>query len=603
MLPVDQEVILSLHGFLAWFEAYGWIHDKKRRLIQPEANPFQERVARIAEWCLANNVPIRLLLLKPRQKGSSTVSVALLYWLLRREAMNSVIIGGEYSQVANLWKILRLYHARDRFPWPAGGGVVHETNATWANGSALTRETARDAEAGRSGTFQGLIATEAARWREKGVADAASVITGILNCIPYHPGTLAILESTAAGDFGMFYDYWQDAIDLDTYISSGAGPEWNGYFRVFSPWYEHDDSEDQLHPAAAARLESTYTDEERVMAATYGLRPGHISWYRRTMRSECKRDPAVMKREYPGTAEEAFHAASKRRFNNAGLAILEAEARQARGDTGVFEPSDAPAPEGSAAWIFHPCPPEAATVTCWEPPKVGHSYIMAVDIATGASQNDSDDADHHAAVVLRAGYLDPDRGWQRPALVAATPASCRWDIDILASTVHAMSIWYGNCLIVPEANDDRGLIILLKQAGAALYQRHTDDDQPAGARSPKPTGKYGFKTTGGQAENTRSWIIEALARCIREWDTTGDGIYIPDIDTVSELKSFVVKPNGRAEAAEGRHDDRVMALAIGMACIRLATVYQPQARQSSVPIDIYLAERGPGSRREGAQFS
>ncbi len=171
--------------------------------------------------------------------------------------------------------------------------------------------------------------------------------------------------------------------------------------------------------------------------------------------------------------------------------------------------------------------------------------------------------------------------------MAWAPDPCRWPIDILAGVTHALSVYYGNCLIVPEANDDRGLILLLKQLNANIFQRYSDDDQPAGAKAPKPTGKYGFKTTGGQSENTRNWIIENLDSIIREWDTDGNGIEIPDLLTIQELKSFVVdRKTGRAEAADGRHDDRVLSLAIGMALIRLATVFQAKSGPSVIPHDL-----------------
>lgn len=598
---VDQELILSDFGFLAWFESYGWIRDKDRRLLQPNSTPFQIRCAEALVYCLRNHLPIRFIKLKGRQQGCSTESTGEMYWLFRRRPMNSVIIGGEYSQVRNLWNMVKLYHDSDIFQWPGGEGILNQITGLWENGSALERETARDKEAGRAFTYQAMLATEAARWNEEGQAGATDVMAGILNSIPDLPYTYACMESTAAGDYGMFYDYWQDAITIEDHAAGRIPENWNGFFRLFSPWYEHPETLLPMDSFATEKLIKSLTDEERDAVIQYRLTPGQVLWYRQTMRRKCKRNPAIMKREYPYTPEEAFHSASKRRFNSSGLAILEAEARQASCVVGVLEPTN-PDPT-KAKFIFQPSPEESAVITQWEPPRVGMAYLLAVDVATGASQTDGDDTDHHCGIVLRQGYYDPDRGWQRPAVVASTVAICRWDIDILAHWIYALSDLYGQCKIVPEANDDRGLIILLKQMGANLYERNTDDDQPAGARSPKPSGKFGFKTKGGQAENTRNWIIEKLARQIREWDTEADGIYIPDLDTIKELKAFVVKKNGRAEAAEGKHDDRVMALAIGNACLNMATTYAIDIRQASVPRDIYIGDRQGGQGAGGAQFS
>lgn len=592
---LEREVILSDHGFLAWFEVYGYILNKKRELVQPEANPFQVRCAEAITYCEQNGIPIRLLKLKPRQKGCSTVSVAELYYLMRKRPMNSVIIGGEYSQVDNLWKILKLYHAKDEFEWPGGPGLVQERTGQWENGSAVQKETARDAEAGRSGTFQGLIATEAARWKEGGAADASAVITGILNCIPYDAGTFAVLESTAAGDYGMFYDYWQNAITIDEHRRGAIPKDWNGFFKIFSPWFEHADSCDRLDSIQSSHILSNLTPDEREMMATYGLRAGHISWYRRTLVSECKRDPSVMKREYPGSPEEAFHAASKRRFNSAGLKVLEAEAQQARPEWGKLEPSERN--PRKARWMFRPVVKEdAAVFALYEPPRVGLRYVLSVDTSEGKWESDQDNPDRHCITVLRDGYLDPDRGWRRPKLVAATIEKCLWDMDILAHWVFALSKFFGDCLVVPERNNTgEALIVLLRQMGANLYQSTSDDESRATAKPTTPSGKFGFRTVGGQAQGSRNYLIEKLAQAIREWDVEHSGIEIPDLATIRELKSFVNKKNGRSEAAEGKHDDRVMALGIGYLHLPLATVYARPTVDRDLPADIALAEhRGDG---------
>jgi hypothetical protein len=602
-----RDLILSPWGFIPWFEHYGKIYNKSRRLISPGyyddngvllkegANPFQDRVGDAIAHCLVHGIAIRLIILKPRQKGSSTISTAALYWLSRRMAIKSIIMGAQYSQVGNLWEILETYHATDRFPWP-NTGLVNAQRAEWSNGSLCGWETAGDSEAARSGTFQGLVATEAHRWPHGGKRDATAVLTGALNCVDDSPGTMVILESTASGDHGTFYDFWQDAADLDDLQAGRIPDRWNNYIRIFSPWHEHADSEQTLTREQAIRLEKSYTDEERAMVASYDLRPGHIAWYRTTLRSKCKRDPAIMKRENPATAEEAFHASSNRRFNTAGLRILEAQARQERAVAGILQPVQMAHGEPPA---FMPCPDETlATVFVNEPPQPGLRYIVPVDIAEGRAQTESADTDRHAPLVLRAGYYDQHRGWRPPRVVAWCPEECRWPIDILADVVHQLSLYYGGALIVPERNNDRGLCLLLKQRGANLHEEISTDLDPVGARTPRATGKYGFLTVGGQAEKSRAWILEALDRRIREWDTEGDGLEVPDLATIGELKTFVVdKLTGRAEAAPGKHDDRVISLAIGLALENLATTYVVRRVGSVIPRDLsdhYEQREGAG---------
>jgi hypothetical protein len=576
-------MIRSPFGFIPWFENYARIYNKARKLIRAVANPFQERVGDAIAHCLTHGIAIRLIILKPRQKGSSTISTAALYWFSRIRAIKSIIMGGQYAQVGNLWEILETYHAHDTFDWD-NHGVVNAQRAEWSNGSLAGWETAGDTEAARSGTFQAMIATEAHRWPESKKRDSTAVLTGALNCVDDDPETLVILESTASGDHGTFYDFWQDAVDLADLIAGRIPENWNGFIRIFSPWYEHADSEHTLTPDQALRIERSYTDEERAMVATYGLRPGHISWYRKTLRAKCKRDPAIMKRENPSTAEEAFHASSNRRFNTAGLQILEAKARQERHDIGIFQPVE----QGADPPAFLPVPDESPwTVAVANSPVPGHRYVIAVDIAEGKAKTESATTDRHCAVVLRAGYYDPHRGWKPPRIVAWTPEECQWPIDILADVAHHMSLYYGNCLIVPERNNDRGLCVLLRQKGANLHEEISTDADPIGARSPKPTGKFGFLTVGGQAEKSRNWILEAMDRRIREWDTEGDGLEVPDLATVAEMRAFIVdKLTGRAEAAPGKHDDRVIALAIALHFENLATTYRVRTGPAVIPRDL-----------------
>jgi hypothetical protein len=65
--------------------------------------------------------------------------------------------------------------------------------------------------------------------------------------------------------------------------------------------------------------------------------------------------------------------------------------------------------------------------------------------------------------------------------------------------------------------------------------------------------KYGFNTNSA----TRPAILQILKEAI---DNQLINIY--DKPTINEMFSFIVKPNGRAEAEQSAHDDLVMSLAI-----------------------------------------
>lgn len=66
------------------------------------------------------------------------------------------------------------------------------------------------------------------------------------------------------------------------------------------------------------------------------------------------------------------------------------------------------------------------------------------------------------------------------------------------------------------------------------------------------TGKLGWSTNSA----TRPKMLQELKDAIE-----GQLLHIYHRQTINELFSFILKPNGRAEAEVGAHDDLVMSLA------------------------------------------
>lgn len=609
---VDRMVVHSHPG--AWFETYGRIVDKSKQLVAPVANMLQIRACNAVAWCIERKIPVRLILLKPRQKGCSTVSKSIIYWAMNVfDNFRAITIGREYSQTDNLWQIFKTYSTNDAFDWGFRRQVLKSV-ANFGNGSQAGKETAEDSEAGRSGTFHGVVATECARWREGGVANAEDILAGLLNCVPYLPGTIVIQESTARGASGPFYELWEDSLDFEEFARRHeAGESLEGrYIRVFAGWQEFPDSCDELTPQQEQQIQDSITPEEAEILQRYNLSYGHIAWRRRTIRIECQRDEQKFDREYPETPSHAFRASSPSRFNARGLSVIQAKARQTKEQWGVLESVGRTPRPNNRHFSFHPMEEfdPGARLFMTDPPRVGMRYILPVDVMEGETSERKKDIgpdpnkhlDHHRGLVMRAGYYDRDRGWRPPAVVAGTVLAprqgvpCQWDIDVLEEHIWRLSQFYGGCLIVPESNKDRGLIRGLIKRGALIYERQTDEER-GDVRSPKASGRLGFRTTGGQSENTRSWIIERLARAVREWDQSGEGIDV-DLRTAFEMVSFVVGPDGKAAALPGEHDDSVIALAIGLALIDSATLYKAPPGHPYLPRDL----REPDRRKVKGQY-
>lgn len=580
----DLAQFLITHHPLVWWENHGYIstRDSLEACLR-HANILQQRLADAVQYCLENKIPCRAVILKPRQKGISTITTAILYWMLHRYKLKALIVGGKEKQWQNLLQMVERYHVNDSFEWGFSGKVSSE-GARWDNGSILSTETAGGKDPGRSGTYQVIICTEVGSWAESGVKNGKSVMTAIMACMDYAPGTIFIAESTSSGAAGVFHDdLWQQAVDWDDFKRGIRKP--GGFFRIFAGVFDFG-IKDKLEPgedgAAILLGHGARNDEERKrekeLIQQFGLDAEDIKYWRRLL-AECANDPERRDREYPPTPEDAFRAASMCRFNTGGIRQMRSEAllaMQTRCQMGMFDRHNK---DGSDRYSWRTVTTEdAANFYLFERPIPDCRYLIAVDNAGGrATGDDKRDTDNHAVVVMRCGYFKQIDGhgrsqWQPPAVVAAIKPDQKVDIDVLAEWVYALHVFYGRCIVVPEANNDRGLILLLRNKGVHIYEQMKPATRTDSA---KPSGKLGFWTRGADGENTRNAIIELLAAAIREIATSGDGIFVPFPWIIEELAHFRIDPDdGKAKGMDGWHDDWVLALAIAFATRDSATVYR-----------------------------
>lgn len=568
---IERNALLSPSGFAAWCETHARIKDKAGKIVPLRLNHLQRQVAEAVEWCRANKRPMRFLMLKPRQKGSSTINTAVCDYLSNIGVKESLIVGGQLAHSDNLWKMLRRYAEYDQYQWFEERPQIGDKVIRWPNGSLASKGTANDPEEGRSGTYQVLICTEAARWSEQGVANATDVLTGLMACVPYEPDTLICLETTARGPSGVFFDLWTDK--ETQWLHEAQQHDNGGFIKIFSPWFAFSDSRDSLSPEQEAAFRTTLTQDELAIMGQYGLDIGQLSWRRRTIRTECKRDKRIFGREYPANPEEAFAASSPSYFSADGLAVLRQRA-QKESETRLPALLEAPQPDRVA---LSKVTEEESMWWIYEQPVAGRRYLVSADFMQGLTDDErGDNRDHHAVIVLQQGYMDPHYGWKRPKVVARTVWPCQWADDILEEQIWRAHLYYGRCMVVPEANIGTHIVRGLVNRGAIVWEQTRGLDASQETRTLAPTGKFGFRTTGGgeQTAGTKRWILENLARAVREWDVDGDGIEC-DNRTIREMEVFVRHVNGKLEAMKGEHDDSVMALAIGFACLDAATLFRP----------------------------
>lgn len=575
----------------AWWELHASIIGKDRAagyITAPNliANKMQAEYDEIWDQCLEDGIGCRIVGLKGRQQGSSTKGVGTIYWMGRSRNCKTIIVGDEYEKsIKNLVAMFDTYAETDRFEW---SNTYNRPSKTFSNGSILETDTANDARAGASGTFQAAMLTEVAHWPETGKISAKATFAALLSCVPDLPGTYVLVESTPNGIGGAYYDTYQNAISLEQYRKCKAEgipfpKKWNGFFKVFYPWWQHPEYQRAVTSAERQEILDTLTDKERELMdyAREAMTVERLAWRRWKIASPAfNGDEDRFEKEYPYSETSGFLTSGRRAFHLKSIQTMRKHTKEPK--FGTFDWAD----PSETRVIFRPCEEDDAIVKIWEQPMPGYAYWLPVDPAEGAAQTIGEDTDNHVPGVMREGFLGADGQWYPPALVARLAdcfhekrddaIACRWDIDVLALNIRKLNAYYGGCPVVPEMNKDRGLCEWLKTAGVQVYERthrnRVDETE---------TKMLGWKTD----TSSRPFLTDLLKSAIRKFDEVGGGIMIWDKLVLDELDTCIIDEKGKIVGMPGKHDDSMMCLGIGLATKASAQTLHAQINRARASYD------------------
>ncbi len=183
----------------------------------------------------------------------------------------------------------------------------------------------------------------------------------------------------------------------------------------------------------------------------------------------------------------------------------------------------------------------------WKRPVEGKNYVIGIDTAVGTdigAKSGKSDPDYSVACVI-----DQDTG-EQVALLRG-----RIEPSPFGEYVAALGRFYNWAFLVPEINFGSG-IALIEQLLRSQYPVHLiyQRQRPADDRRAPTLKELGWETT----TVTTPQLISVLDRAIREM-----AVILHDPLTISELRTFVYKSNGKMEGQEGCHDDCVIAHADG----------------------------------------
>lgn len=164
-----QKILDIKNDIYRYIENNLWIRTKAGKLEKLVPNKPQRALINYVIWCLLNKVPVRVILLKARQMGLSTIVEAICYWWTSTNRFQTaVIIGHEDGSARNLYMMFRRYYDNSNPIFKPSIKYNTKSDLTFEKldeegkqvglGSVIKTATAKNTSAGRSDTVQFLHA-------------------------------------------------------------------------------------------------------------------------------------------------------------------------------------------------------------------------------------------------------------------------------------------------------------------------------------------------------------------------------------------------------------------------------------------------------------
>lgn len=469
--------------------------------IQPLVlNEGQRMLQEVIDRDMKTRGYVRIVVLKGRQCGISTMIAGYFYFSVsQRKASKAMVLAHVADSTKSLFDMTKRLH--DNCPEILKPSTKYASRRELSFDkldSSFTVSTAGGESVGRGETLTHLHASEMAFWPK---STASDIWTGLLQAVPNSPGSAIIVESTACGVSGTFYDLWNGAV---------AGR--NGFSFCFIPWYVMP----EYRLPVIEPLE--YTPEEEKLRELYNLDDEQLQ-FRRTRIAMTSLEGFWQ--EYPCCPEEAFLTSGTPVFNPMQLNDMLAVAQ---------EPLQRLALEGDE-WVPHP----RGDLLQYHPHEPGESYIIGADIAMGGGRRDYSvaqvlDSRKRQVAVYRSNSPDP---------------------DYFATILEKLGYYYNEAMLVPESNA-HGILTCTRLGKDFAYPRIWMVTE-VNKMTDRESTTIGFRTDA----KTKPMCIDQLRASLREGE-----LELNCKTTLKEMMSFIVTESGALEAEKGCHDDCVMSLAL-----------------------------------------
>ena len=291
-------------NFELWAQECVRITDKLTgRPVAFRLNGPQRRVLGMLEDMRRRREPIRLIMLKARQWGGSTLIQVYMAWiqLVRRRGWNSLIcahVKDASAQIRGMYSLLLREYPE---------GMKEGQTKDWAfvpyeKSQSVSWIPAREAQVAiatslspntvRGSNFAMAHLSEVAFWGDGDPRLASEIVRTVSGSVAREPETLVVMESTANGTGNYFHSEWQRAV-------AGRSDK----IPVFVGWQEIDIYRRSVAGDERERILSSLDEYEQGLLGL-GIELERVAWYHEKRREYPTHE--AMMAEFPTTPEEAF---------------------------------------------------------------------------------------------------------------------------------------------------------------------------------------------------------------------------------------------------------------------------------------------------------
>lgn len=579
-------------------------------------------------WYLwVNKRPIRLIILKERQWGCSTLIQAFICWLMMFVGNSDGFLAAQDEDASE--KIFRRFKLflDNMETWLKPDLLSDKTEKVTIRPEPLAQycpsieiHTASNVKFGRGTAVRWFHWSEVSHSRESAAPDT---LLGVNNAIPRAPGTMVVLEATAKGAEGLYADEWERCYrfygkeirsveDIPDVVSPIPIPVFFSWLDC--EWYQEPAPQNLVDGLAAYRAAYKEGDEEAMAAAAASCDLGNaihpvvgqadedpeelelakmdevtadqLQWRRMTIDGQCQGSAEMFCQEYPRTPEQAFLLSGTNIFPRGYvmncIRAVEKQDPPARGDLQTS------IDEGQRVTRMYSSP--SGDLLVWKEPEPTRQYLCFGDVGEGK----------------------PDSAFSVVQVMdAITQEQCaelhgRWDPLYFGGLMFDIGLWYFDALLCPEVTGpgfSTGQELIRRGYTNLYYPREVGLKAGTGGDRAHDNLPIGWHTN----TSTRPVMVSS----IRYWVHQAMLDLVHSVELLREMRDWYRNKRGKETHPPGKYDDRLMAWAGALAVQRELVRYggvKPRRRHRSYYERITRAGRNRrrkqyGCGRSGATFA